>query len=303
MSERVNAGRVAITGAGGFIGRTVAARLSRAGYSLLLISPRDHAELHALPRAEVAIGRAGAVLAERGLKGLAGLVHLASSTNPRVGDFGDELAQLSELERMVARAHEAPGLRLVFCSSGGTVYRDTHVPHVEDEPLEPATPYGWGKTAAEGLLLAAARAGSFSPSILRCANVYGPRQVVRRQGLIMLLLRDLLEGRTSELWGDGLETRDYVFVDDVADLVELVLSDGADPSGVFNVGAGVAHSIRDVVEAVEAATGRTPSVRWAPELRSAVRSNVLDCARAQRRFGWRATTPLVEGIRRTFESL
>lgn len=299
-------GPVLITGAAGFLGSNLAAHLARRGRATWLVAraaPGEGPEEG--PAAErVLVGPAGPISLELGpeLARCDAVVHLASATNPRRGGLEDELDQLRELGQVLAAA-AACGRppRVVWCSSGGTVYGEGDRPHGEDDPTRPASAHAWGKVAGEALIAAERARTGVPASVLRCANVYGPRQVVRRQGLVMALLEDLRAGRATELWGDGEEVRDYVYVDDVCELVARVV--GLEPADrradLLNVGSGAGTTVREVVAAVTTVTGRAPRLRWAPAPPGLIRRNVLEVERAAA-LGWRATTPLREGIARTW---
>lgn len=295
-------GRVVITGAGGFLGSNLAHRLAEGGATLDLISPRPEPSLAELPGARAHVGRAPVRVAELPLEEVSLLAHFASRTNSRLGSFRDEVAQLDELAEVLdLLAERGSPARLLFCSSGGTIYADSDRAHREEEPLQPRSSYAWGKVAAEALIETHGRRGR-PYTILRCANPYGPRQQVKRQGLVMRLLLDLREGRETEVWGDGEELRDYVFVDDLNDLIET-LAASADADGVFNVGSGVGVSVNAMAAAVERALGRSLRLKHTAALPNSVRSNLLDAERAHARFGWRATTSLEEGIQATWSWL
>jgi UDP-glucose 4-epimerase len=296
--------RVLITGAGGFLGRNLARHLSGAGFPLTLISLRDEPSLRRLPHARLLRGPAHRVVADLDLGESEALVHFASSTNPRLGAVHDEVRQLDELAAILERARRAPGLSILFPSSGGTVYRDSaHGAHTEEEPLEPKSHHAWGKVAAEGLVQTYARAFGLPFKILRCANPYGPWQSVRKkQGLIMKVLDDLHRRRTTVIWGDGEEVRDYLCVADLCDLLErMLLRPGV--SGVFNVGSGVGVSVNEVLEAVATATGIRPRVEYVQSLERAVRRSVLDSSKVSGTFDWTPSTSLSEGIRAVWDWL
>ena len=294
------AARVLITGAAGFLGSNVARHLSAAGASLTLVTPREAPALRALPATRLVVGRAEGQVDQALLREHDALIHLASTTNPRVGTITDELRQLEDLARLLERARAAPGLRLLFCSSGGTIYRDAERPHREDEPLEPRIPYAWGKVAAEGLLAYHGRAHGLSHLVLRCSNVYGPGQSIeKRQGVIVKLLTDLRDGRPTEVWGDGRAVRDYLFVADLCRLIEAALA--SPRTGAFNVGSGVGTSLLGLVDAIEAVTGRRPRLVHAPAEAGSPGANVLDASAAREAFGWAPATSLQEGIRATWE--
>ena len=293
--------RVLISGAAGFLGSNVARHLSARGVELTLVTPREAPALRSLPGARLLIGRVEGRIDEATLAAHDALLHFASTTNPRVGTVVEELRQLEDLARLLERARVAPALRLVYCSSGGTIYREAARPHREDDPLEPRIPYAWGKLAAEELIAFHGRAHGLRHLVLRCSNVYGPGQSVdKRQGVIVKLLTDLREGRATEVWGDGRAVRDYLFVGDLCALLEAALA-APHESGTFNVGAGVGTSILDLAAVIAEVTGRAPRLVHTPAEAGSPATSVLDPARAGQAFGWRPSTPLREGIRATWE--
>ncbi|MGE0706894.1 MAG: NAD-dependent epimerase/dehydratase family protein [Planctomycetota bacterium] len=287
---------VVITGAAGFVGRNLARHLAAAGVPLTLVSLREDRELAALPGVTPCWGPPDETLGRLDLGAAAALVHLASRTNPQVGTALDEVRQLEELARLLATA--PPGLRVVFCSSGGTLYGDGPGPHREQDPPAPTCAHAWGKLAAEELLRLHARQRGLRPTILRVTNLYGPHQRVRRQGIVMRLLEDLAAGAETPLWGDGRQLRDYLFVGDLCRLVQAALAH-EDPAGTFNVGSGRATSLETLIAEVGRAVGRAPRVARAAGPMG-VRASALDLGAVAARFGWRATTSLPEGLRATW---
>jgi UDP-glucose 4-epimerase len=159
---------------------------------------------------------------------------------------------LSVLEAM----RTTGGSRLTLLSSGGTVYgRPTAIPVEEDHPCHPLVPYGVSRLAAEGYVAIYSSLHGVPARILRLANVYGPGQPDgRRQGIVTALLAAARSGTGVEVWGDGQVARDYVHVDDVADVVHRLPSPPVGPQ-VLNVGTGVACTVLEVAASVESVTG------------------------------------------------
>ncbi len=292
--------RILITGAAGFLGQNLARGLAAGGASLTLVSTREAPALRALPRSRLVLGRAASVLGELDLGAHDLLLHLASSTNPRVGTVRDEVAQLDELALLLDRARAVEGLRVVTCSSGGTVYADGPSPHREEEPLAPRSPYAWGKAAGEELLAFHARAHGLKRVVLRCTNVYGPGQTTeKRQGMVARLLFDLRDGRATPVWGDGEEVRDYLFVDDLVELVAALVR-RPDVEGTFNVGSGQGTTVNALVDVVARAVGRPPRLERGPAAEGAVRTSLVDVGRVTAALGWRPRTSLDLGVRATW---
>ena len=197
---------------------------------------------------------------------------------------------------VLAAAHASGTRRVVFASTGGALYGDAMtVPTPEDAPIAPLSPYGQSKHAAEGYLGLYTRLHGLSTISLRFANVYGPRQdPLGEAGVIAIFCGRLLEGGRPVAFGDGRQTRDFVYV---GDLVEAVVAAGdSDITGSFNVGTQTETSVLELA----AAFGHpdfTPEL--APARPGEVLRSSLDCALIATALGWRATTPLAEGLERT----
>jgi UDP-glucose 4-epimerase len=193
--------------------------------------------------------------------------------------------------------------RFVNTSTGGAVYGEGRIiPAPEDHPVAPEAPYGQSKFAAEGYCDLFHRLHGLSTVSLRYGNVYGPRQdPLGEAGVVAIFCGRLLEGRPPTVFGDGLQTRDYVYVGDV---VEANLAAAASASGgPFNIGTGREASVLDLVKVLAplAKDGFEPEL--APERPGEVRHIALDTTRAQAELDWRAQVPLEEGLERTLDSL
>jgi UDP-glucose 4-epimerase len=191
--------------------------------------------------------------------------------------------------------------RIVFVSSGGTVYGvPERVPTPEDAATDPISAYGINKLMVEKYLQLYARLGGAEAVILRVSNPFGPFQnPLRRQGLVAALIETVMAGRPVEVWGDGQVVRDYLYVGDLADaMLAAAVHDG--PDRVLNIGSGVGRSVLEVVEAVCAVLGRSPTeIVHKPSRRADVPVNVLDITRARRTLGWTPRTAWPDGLQRT----
>jgi UDP-glucose 4-epimerase len=207
----------------------------------------------------------------------------------------------------VLLAASAAGVpRLVNTSTGGAIYGPrVDVPTAEDAVAEPLSPYGVSKLCAEQYVDWFGRSGRLSTLTLRYGNVYGPRQDPRGEaGVVAIFGQAILDGQPLTVFGDGRQTRDFVFVDDVV-RANLLAADAANAGvgGVVNVGTGVATSVLDIVDALEAARagGRAGiDVTHAPPREGEVQDSCLAVGRAAARLGFRAAVPLDVGIARTW---
>jgi UDP-glucose 4-epimerase len=193
--------------------------------------------------------------------------------------------------------------RVVNTSTGGAVYGEGKIiPAPEDHPVAPEAPYGQSKFAAEGYSELFHRLHGMSTVSLRYGNVYGPRQdPLGEAGVIAIFCGKLLDGGRPTVFGDGLQTRDYVYVKDVV-AANLLAADSS-AGGPFNIGLGQERSVLDVVEALapHAPDGFEPEL--APERPGEVRHIAIDPTRAEAELGWRAQVGLEDGIERTLASL
>jgi UDP-glucose 4-epimerase len=196
-----------------------------------------------------------------------------------------------------ARRH---GARVVFASSGGAAYGECDGPAPESAPLRPLAPYGTSKLCGEEYLSTWNRLYGASHVSLRLGNVYGPRQMPHGEaGVVAIFMGLLRDGGTPTIYGDGSQTRDYVFVADVADamLRTLDLKDG----GVYNVGTGVETSVVDLYDAIRAASGVDREASFAPARLGELQRSVLDTSLAARELDWRPQRTLADGLAATWE--
>ena len=199
----------------------------------------------------------------------------------------------------VLEAARAAGAQVVFSSTGGAIYGECPRPARENDRREPLSPYGTSKLAGEEYLATWNRLHGTRHVSLRFANVYGPRQLARLEGGVVAIFLDRLrDGASATIFGDGEQTRDFVFVGDV---VEALLAAVGHDGGVFNVGTGVPTSVNRLYDACRAAAGRGDEPDHGPARPGDLRDSALDPAAAARAFGWRARESLDSGLRRTWD--
>ena len=205
---------------------------------------------------------------------------------------------------MLAAAQSAGAHRFVNSSTGGAIYGEGRViPAPETHPAEPEAGYGQSKLAAEGYCELFRRLHGFSTVSLRYGNVYGPRQdPLGEAGVIAIFCGKLVDGGRPTVFGDGLQTRDYIYVSDVVS-ANLAAAD-SDTGGAFNVGLGVQSTVMDIVEMLGKLTGRDDfQAEHAPERPGEVMHIALDATRAREELGWEPKVQLEEGLERTLASI
>jgi UDP-glucose 4-epimerase len=190
--------------------------------------------------------------------------------------------------------------RIIFASSGGAMYGEPeHFPISESSPVVPMSPYGVAKYATENYIRAFAHLHGFAHVILRYSNVYGPRQISKSEaGVISIFINQALKNRACQVNGNGRQTRDYVYVEDVvrANLLALKCR-----SGSYNIGTGVETSVNELVDVLSRIMGKKVRRRHRAAIPGEVLRNVLDAKKARKKLGWRPVTPLLIGCKKTFE--
>lgn len=296
-----------VTGGNGFIGSGLVDRLRSAGHRVRVLD-------QSAPRADVDWCDVDYIMGDLAnvpkipalLDGVDLVFHLASSTVPSTSNLDPVADVQSNLigALNLCRAMIAAGKRrLVFFSSGGTVYGDPQrLPVPEDHSLRPISSYGVVKVAIENYLLMYEKLGALDPLILRPSNPYGPRQSgAGVQGVIAAFLGKAARGESAQIWGDGEIIRDYLHIDD---LITFAVSAGlGKKTGVVNVGSGHGHTLNQIVEIVRATTGALLPVEFAPGRSYDVAEIVLDISLANTRFDWHPKISLSEGVNSTWKAI
>jgi UDP-glucose 4-epimerase len=302
--------RVVVTGGAGFIGSHLVERLARENEVVVLddLSVGRLQNLAGLKeRVEVV---KGSILDPRATKkALAGAdlaFHLAALTSvpeSLENPLAYSKTNVGGTIEVLMAAQDAGVGRVVFASTCAIYGRDPP-PLTEDSPPDPLSPYALSKLACEHIFRSLS--GSVDPEIvsLRLFNVYGPRQSPDSAyaSVIARFARAVLTGSPLPLHGDGLQTRDFVYVADVAEAFERAATTRAADGGVFNVGSGRETSILDLVETLRALAGTPLKVAREPARQSDVRKSRADVARARVVLKFEARTSLKEGLRRTLDA-
>ena len=226
--------------------------------------------------------------------------HLAAQIDVRVSverpDFDADVNVIGTLHVLeAARRH---GTKLVFSSTGGAIYGECDGPATEDHPRLPLAQYGVSKLSAEEYIAMYNRLHGSTNVALRYGNVFGPRQDPHGEaGVVAIFMNALRDGRTPRIYGDGTQTRDYVFV---ADVVAATLAAAGHDGGVFNVGTGVETSVVDLYERIQRAAGSDREPEFADPRPGELQRSVLDPSLAQRELGWQPQHSLDAGLAETW---
>lgn len=306
--------RALVTGGAGFIGSHVADTYLAAGWDVTIIDNLSRGKPEHVPRAatfkrlDVGSEEARELVA----KGHFDVVtHLAAQIDVRVS-VSDPVLDAEEnilaLLNLLEGARMGGVRRVIFSSSGGVVYGEGKPPHVENAPKLPISPYGVTKLATEFYLACYRALYGLESFALRYANVYGPRQDPHGEaGVVAIFSQRLRDGKTITVYGDGSQTRDYVYAGDVA-RANLLAADAPmpqgdgtiDPWGV-NIGTGVETSVTGLAKSLMSATGRSVPIEHAPPRAGELQRSSLKIDKALSTLGWRPEVDLEEGLRRTYD--
>ena len=295
--------RALVTGGAGFIGSHVVDALVADGAEVHVLDDlssgrRDNlkpalsrgAHLHVIDVAEPAVV-ADIVTAERPDV----VFHLAAQVDVRrsVSDPAfDTRVNVVGTVAVLDAARRAGARRVVFASSSAVYGDPDRFPIPEDAPIAPLAPYGAAKAGAEDYLGEYERLYGLAGISLRFANVYGPRQDPQGEaGVIAIFAGAKVSGRRGTIFGDGRQTRDYIYVGDV--VAAFLAAADSDAGGALNIGTGVETDLVELAGALEL------PVDHAAPLAGDIARSCLDPSRAHDVLGWRAQTPLAEGLRRT----
>jgi UDP-glucose 4-epimerase len=305
--------RALVTGGAGFIGSTLVDRLLQDGHDVVVVDDLRRGRLDNLTAA-LASGRCRLHQADIVSPGLAdvfadarpGVVfHLAAQIDVRVS-VADPLLDVTQnvLGTVnLAEAARSNGTRkVVFSSSGGSIYgTPDQLPVSESAPVNPKSPYAASKVSAEIYLNMFRQLYGLECTHLALANVYGPRQDPHGEaGVVAIFARALLAGEPTRVFGDGGNTRDYVYVDDV---VEAFLAASGELGGGrrYNIGTGVPTSDRELHSLVAKEAGAPDEPEYAPARLGDLRASALDASVARAELGWRPQVNIVEGVHRTVD--
>lgn len=296
---------VCVTGGAGFIGSHVADALVAAGHRVLIVDDLSSgrkenvpagAELHVL---DIRSPEAAALVRDGGVEVL---VHHAAQMDVRrsVADplFDASVNILGTLNLLEA-GRRGSLRQVVFASTGGAMYGEQdYFPADEDHPARPISPYGVAKLSVERYLYFFHVEYGLDATCLRYANVYGPRQNPHGEaGVVAIFLDRLLSGREAVINGDGLQSRDYVFVADVAAANLAAL--GRPGFGIFNVGTGIETNVVQLYTGLARAAGIERAATHGPAKSGEQRRSCITAAKIERELGVRVTVPLAEGLQRT----
>ncbi|CAB1129812.1 UDP-glucose 4-epimerase [Candidatus Hydrogenisulfobacillus filiaventi] len=290
--------RVLITGGSGFIGSALGRRLTGMGMEVVVADLRPSRD----PRVTLVQGdlRDAAVVEEALQPGTEAVVHLAAFTSvlkSLTDPHGVYRTNLEMTANLLERARLVGARRFVFASTNAIVGDVGRTPIHERMPLEPLTPYGATKAAAEMLMSAYTHAYGVRGVALRLTNVYGTG-MQHKDSIVPRLMRAALQGGSIDIYGDGEQVRDYIYLDDVVEAFVLALT--RDWIGPVTIGFGESVSVNTLHALAREATGRPIGARYVDPKPGEMPAVVVDTSYA-RSLGFRPETALTEGLRRVWE--
>jgi UDP-glucose 4-epimerase len=304
--------RVFVTGGAGFVGSNLVDRLLAEGYDVDVVDDLSSGSLGNLAEARsVRTRRLSFHRMDVRAPGLAELVahrrpevifHLAAQADVRVSvarpAFDADVNVIGSINVFQA-ALASETRKVVFAGSGGTLYGVPEaVPVREGHPRRPLSPYGVAKKAVGDYLVYYREVHALDFTTLALANVYGPRQDPHGEaGVVAIFAAMLLEGERPVIYGDGLQTRDFVYVDDVVDAFVRAIDKGGGLTA--NIGTGVETSVQQLFDKMARMTEFSEPAKYAPARTGELQRSALDPGRAAVHLGWRPFTMVDDGLDRT----
>ena len=300
-------GHLLVTGGCGFIGANLVRRVAARGLArtIRVVDDESLGSRAAIAGAGAELVRGDirdADLLRRALQGIDAVVHLAADT--RVIDSIEDPARNFDVNvagtfRLLSLMREAGVPRLVNASTGGAILGEAPPPVNEDMPPRPASPYGAAKASAEAYCSAFAQSYGLHAVSLRFSNVYGPLSF-HKGSVVAAFMRRILDGAPLVVYGDGSQTRDYVFVEDLCDGIVAAMT--ARASGTFQLGSGAGTTLTALIEQIAAVVGPgcRPRVEHEPFRAGEIRHTWTDVTKAREGLGWTPRTALPEGLARTW---
>ena len=306
--------KVLVTGGAGFIGSHVADLFLAKGFDVTVVDDLSTGKRGNIPEQARfhEIGVNSKEFAQLvGKERFDVIIHLAAQMDVRKS-VADPVADatiniLGTLNLMEALRQSGAKSRVVFTSTGGVLYGDFNKPpNVETYPKDPESPYAIAKLSIEYYLAYYGRVHSTDSIAVRFGNVYGPRQDPHGEaGVVAIFCGRILNKRPLTIFGDGLQTRDYVYVGDVARAVWLAATKPLPEKGrldarAFNIGTGKGTSVLEIAKLLQASARTVVPLEFAPHRPGEQQDSFVDIAKAKEVLGWVPETDLAEGMAKTY---
>ncbi|MFQ6126669.1 MAG: NAD-dependent epimerase/dehydratase family protein [Candidatus Heimdallarchaeota archaeon] len=305
-----NIGKVLVTGGAGFIGSHLTDKLIQKHYEVTVLDNFSTGRLKNLEnsseKVKIIEGNMGdRDIVKAALQGVTVIHHLAAQPNVR-RSVEDPIYDLqNNVEEFLVLLEEAirhDVQKIIYASSGGAAYGEPfEIPVPESHPTNPISPYGISKLMVEKYLHYYQVNYGLTCLVLRYANVYGPRQdPLGEAGVMSIFFHRVFQKKSPQIFGDGTQTRDYIFVEDVV-ASHLAAMDYNGENWIFNIGTGHEVSVLDIVDVMRTVVGRDVQPEHIEPKRGEVYKIALDCRLAQRELNWKPQTNLHTGMQKLWE--
>ncbi len=310
----MDSSRILVTGGAGFIGSHLVDRFMAMGAAVTVIDDLSNGKRDRVPAGatfhpyDIRSTDAAALVRDGGFHAIC---HLAAQMDVRrsVSDPVNDASRniLGSLNLLEAVRTGSPTTRLIFSSTGGAVYGDFDAPPSRETfEKNPESPYGIAKLSVEYYIAYYARVHGLDVAALRYANVYGPRQDPHGEaGVVAIFCQRLLSGQSPRIFGDGSQTRDYVYVGDVVEANVRAATGTLPKAGridarSFNIGTGVATSVVELAAALQSAAGTALPNEFAPHRPGEQLRSFVSIEKARQELDWSPRTTLADGLEQTF---
>lgn len=291
--------KILVLGGTGFLGAQLTSKLLNENFSVRVYAKTINNHLASFPNCEFVTGDfAEGTNLEKALEDIDVVFHLISVSIPSTSNEnmitdveGNLIGSIRLLETM-KRMHVK---RIIFISSGGTVYGNPQVlPVSESHPLQPICSYGIVKASIENYLNMFVQLHDFKVAILRLSNPYGSSQSnIGVLGSIATFFQKINKAEPIKIWGDGSTVRDYIYINDVlAAMMAVLLQENC---GVFNIGSGIGHSLNEVIDIIASIVGRKPIIEYLPSRPFDVHKIYLDISKSVQELHWQPQFSLQKG--------
>ncbi len=299
--------KICVTGGAGFIGSHLADKFIELGHQVVIIDNLSSGMLENINKEakfieiDINSDKIDSIFREEKFDIIC---HQAAQMNvrfsvddPRNDAMNNIVGSLNLYE--AAKNHKVK--KVIFASSGGTIYGEQYVfPADESQPTNPCSPYGIAKLANEKYLYYYSQSYGIATTMLRYGNVYGPRQNPKGEaGVVAIFIGKMLSGEQPVINGDGLITRDYVFIDDVVSANVKSLDDKVE--GIFNVGTGIETNVNYIFNKLKELTGASCEEFHGPAKIGEQRRSVISPQKLYEICGWKPSVDFDEGLRLTVE--
>lgn len=307
MTDNKTSNAVLLLGGTGFVGSRLMGRLHALGREVFVISRKAHT-LPALENCHrFSDSLDNVALLDDMLPRCATVFHLASTSTPGSSAMQPAFEAANNLLptlRFLETLQRHPNVDLVFLSSGGAIYGNAAAESIsEDAPLSPLSYYGAGKAAVEKFIAAYCTQLKRTAVILRPANFYGPGQPYRAGfGVVPTIFYHIKTGKRFEIWGDGNNIRDYLYIDDFLDLCVMLIEKPPYNAGmrIYNAGTGEGTTLNSLCELASKVSGKKLNREYKALRAVDVRKVVLNSEAVRRDYGWSAKTRLEDGLSATW---